>query len=81
MSSMIEDLERLTARHEEGASTDEEFAAGKERVVTDGPGEGPGRDGFWKFVSSVVSRSRTHGVSSPKNELPQVNGGSGKMSA
>jgi len=40
MSSMTDEFERLAALHNEGALTDEEFAAAKQRVLSDGPEEG-----------------------------------------
>jgi tetratricopeptide (TPR) repeat protein len=39
MSSVIDELERLSTLHEKGALSDEEVAAAKQRVLSDGPEE------------------------------------------
>ena len=44
MSSVIDELERLSTLHEKGALTDEEFAAAKRRVLSDGPEEDSGEE-------------------------------------
>lgn len=44
MSSVIDELERLSTLHEKGALTDEEFAAAKQRVLSDGPEEDSGEE-------------------------------------
>jgi tetratricopeptide (TPR) repeat protein len=44
MSSVIDELERLSTLHEKGALSDEEFAAAKQRILSDGPEEDSGEE-------------------------------------
>jgi tetratricopeptide (TPR) repeat protein len=44
MSSVIDELERLSTLHEKGALSDEEFAAAKREVLSDGPEEDSGEE-------------------------------------